>query len=206
MKKADGNNLASWWSKTKKRMSKEKKAPDTENPEMTAESAEVADTTTATDGAAKAAEGEDVAAGLRTQIDELNQKYLYLMSEFENYKRRTSKERLELFKTASKDLVVELLPVLDDFERGLQVMETATDMGSVKQGVDLVYTKFRQVLQGKGLSPIEATGTTFDPELHEAISQAPAGEEQVNKVIQEVEKGYRLGDTVVRYAKVIVGV
>jgi molecular chaperone GrpE len=206
MKNTNGKNVASWWSKTKNRMSKDKEAPELEPNEATAETAASADNMAAD----TAASDQEVTAGdeaekLRGEIEELNKKYLYLMSEFENYKRRTSKERLELFKTASKDVIVELLPVLDDFERGLQVMETATDVASVKTGVDLVYNKFRQVLIGKGLNPIEATGNEFDPELHEAISQAAAGPESVNKVIQEVEKGYRLHDTVVRYAKVIVG-
>jgi len=207
MKNTNGKNLASWWSKTKDRMSKDKEAPDLEQNEATAETAAAADNMAADSNAA--ADENKEAAGLeklRAENEELNKKFLYLMSEFENYKRRTSKERMELFKTASKDLVIELLPVLDDFERGLQVMETAQDMASVKTGVDLVYTKFRQIMVNRGLSPIDATGAEFDPELHEAISQAPAGPEAVNKVVQEVEKGYRLHDTVVRYAKVIVGV
>lgn len=188
-------------------MSKDKEAPELEQNEATAETAAAADNMAADENTA-AAENKEVAEleKLRADNEELNKKFLYLMSEFENYKRRTAKERLELFKTASKDLIIELLPVLDDFERGLQVMETAQDVASVKTGVDLVYNKFRGVMVGKGLSPIDATGNDFDPELHEAISQAPAGPDAVNKVVQEVEKGYRLHDTVVRYAKVIVGV
>lgn len=188
-------------------MSKDKEAPELEQNEATAETAAAADNMAdeSTGAAGEKTETSELEK-LRAENEELNKKFLYLMSEFENYKRRTSKERLELFKTASKDLIVELLPVLDDFERGLQVMETAQDMASVKTGVDLVYNKFRQVMVGKGLTPIDAAGSEFDPEVHEAISQAPAGPESVNKVVQEVEKGYRLHDTVVRYAKVIVGV
>lgn len=188
-------------------MSKDKEAPELEQNETTAETAATADNMAANENAAST-ENKEAAEleKLRTEKEELNKKFLYLMSEFENYKRRTSKERLDLFKTASKDLIIELLPVLDDFERGLQVMETAQDVASVKTGVDLVYTKFRQIMMNKGLSLIEATGAEFDPELHEAISQAPAGPEMANMVVQEVEKGYRLHDTVVRYAKVIVGV
>lgn len=149
----------------------------------------------------------DEAAKLRAELDEMQKKYLYLLSEFENYKRRTAKERLDLFKTASKDLLVELLPVLDDFERGLQAMEVSTDVAAVKTGVDLVYNKFKGILTNKGLQPIESVGADFDTELHEAISQAPAAEEaQKNKVMAEVEKGYKLNEQVVRYAKVIVGV
>jgi molecular chaperone GrpE len=143
----------------------------------------------------------------KAELEEMQKKYLYLLSEFENYKRRTAKERLDLFKTAGKDLMVELLPVMDDFERGLQAMEVATDVSAVKTGVDLVYNKFKNVLTGKGLQPIESVGADFDTELHEAISQAPAADDTAkNKIIAEVEKGYRLNDQVIRYAKVIVGV
>jgi molecular chaperone GrpE len=152
-------------------------------------------------------EGQDETAKMRAELDEMQKKYLYLLSEFENYKRRTAKERLDLFKTASKDLIVALLPVMDDFERGLQAMESATDVSAVKTGVDLVYQKFKGLLHNKGLEPIESAGQTFDTELHEAISQAPApSEEQKNTVIAEVEKGYKLNEQVIRYAKVIVGV
>lgn len=143
----------------------------------------------------------------KAELEETQQKYLYLLSEFENFKRRNARERIELFKTASKDLMLELLPVMDDFERGLQAMEVANDVAAVKTGVDLVYNKFKNVLTNKGLQPIESVGVEFDTELHEAISQAPAAnEESKNKIVAEVEKGYRLNDQVIRYAKVIVGV
>jgi molecular chaperone GrpE len=141
------------------------------------------------------------------ELEEMQKKYLYLLSEFENFKRRSARERLDLFKNASKDLLVELLPVLDDFERGLTAMEQATEVTAVKTGVDLVYQKFRGILQSRGLQPISAVGLPFDTELHEAISQAPAvNEESKNTVLVEVEKGYKLNEQVVRYAKVIVAV
>lgn len=141
------------------------------------------------------------------ELEEMQKKYLYLLSEFENFKRRSARERLDLFKNASKDLLVELLPVLDDFERGLTAMEQATEVTAVKTGVDLVYQKFRGILQSRGLQPIPAVGLPFDTELHEAISQAPAvNEESKNTVLVEVEKGYKLNEQVVRYAKVIVAV
>lgn len=185
---------------------KETTMPENEQPqaETTAEStANAAENVTENDSAPEANETEK----LRADLEEMQQKYLYLLSEFENYKRRTAKERLDLFKNASKDLLVELLPVLDDFERGLQAMEVSTDVASVKTGVDLVYNKFKGILSNKGLQPMNATGTDFDPELHEAISQAPAASEaDKNKIIAEVEKGYKLNEQVVRYAKVIVGV
>jgi molecular chaperone GrpE len=195
------------------RMSNEQEAVHDKNAETSAEKAaemqhEAEQLSTTEPEAAEALSPEaDEAAKLRAELDEMQKKYLYLLSEFENYKRRTAKERLDLFKTASKDLLVELLPVLDDFERGLQAMEVSTDVAAVKTGVDLVYNKFKGVLTGKGLQPIESVGSDFDTELHEAISQAPAAEEaQKNKVMAEVEKGYKLNEQVIRYAKVIVGV
>lgn len=189
-------------------MSSEKQdtMPENEQPqaETAAEStANAAENVTEETSAPEANETEK----LRADLEEMQQKYLYLLSEFENFKRRTAKERLDLFKNASKDLLVELLPVLDDFERGLQAMEVSTDVASVKTGVDLVYNKFKGILSNKGLQPMNATGADFDPELHEAISQAPAASEaDKNKIIAEVEKGYKLNEQVVRYAKVIVGV
>lgn len=185
---------------------KETTMPENEQPqaENTAEStASAAENVTEQAAAPEVDDNEK----LRADLEEMQQKYLYLLSEFENYKRRTAKERLDLFKNASKDLLVELLPVLDDFERGLQAMEVSTDVASVKTGVDLVYNKFKGILSNKGLQSMNATGTDFDPELHEAISQAPAASEaDKNKIIAEVEKGYKLNEQVVRYAKVIVGV
>lgn len=189
-------------------MSSEKETTMPENEQQQAETtaettANAAENVTEQDSASEANETEK----LRADLEEMQQKYLYLLSEFENFKRRTAKERLDLFKNASKDLLVELLPVLDDFERGLQAMEVSTDVASVKTGVELVYNKFKGVLSNKGLQPMNATGTDFDPEFHEAISQAPAASEaDKNKIIAEVEKGYKLNEQVVRYAKVIVGV
>ena len=141
------------------------------------------------------------------ELEEMQKKYLYLLSEFENFKRRSARERLDMFKNASKDLLVDLLPVLDDFERGLAAMEQAKEVSAVKTGVDLVYQKFRGILLSRGLQPITAVGEAFDTELHEAISQAPAASDATkNTVLVEVEKGYKLNEQVVRYAKVIVAV
>lgn len=193
-------------------MSNEQEAIHDKNAETAAEKAaemqaEAEQLNAQADAAGELGAEADEAAKLRAELDEMQKKYLYLLSEFENYKRRTAKERLDLFKTASKDLLVELLPVLDDFERGLQAMEVSTDVAAVKTGVDLVYNKFKGILTNKGLQPMASIGADFDTELHEAISQVPAAEEaQKNKVMAEVEKGYKLNEQVVRYAKVIVGV
>ncbi|CAA9228433.1 MAG: Heat shock protein GrpE [uncultured Adhaeribacter sp.] len=140
------------------------------------------------------------------EISELKDKYLRLYSEFDNYKRRTSKERLDLLKTANQEMVVALLPVLDDFERARQSMATAQDVEAVKAGVDLIYNKLAAIMQQKGLKPMEAVGQPFDADLHEAITQIPAPDEaQKGKVIDQVEKGYYLNDKVIRFAKVIIG-
>lgn len=133
-------------------------------------------------------------------------KYIRLYAEFENYRHRTSREKLALVGTATEGLMKDLLPVVDDFERSLKAMETAQDVGSLKEGVDLVYQKFLKVLIQKGLKPMEAIGKDFDAEFHEAITQIPApGPEMKGKVVDEVEKGYSLQDKTIRFAKVVIG-
>ena len=140
------------------------------------------------------------------ELLEKDDKYLRLYAEFENYKRRTLAERIELFKTAGQEIMLAMIPILDDFERALKAMENATDVVSVKEGIDLVSNKFKNTLVAKGLKPMESIGQTFNADLHEAITNIPAPTEDMkDKVIDEVEKGYFLGDKVIRYAKVIVG-
>lgn len=140
------------------------------------------------------------------ELKEKDDKYLRLYAEFENYKRRTSAERIELFKTAGQEIMLAMIPVLDDFERALKVMENAKEVNSVKEGIELVSHKFKNTLVSKGLKPMESIGQPFNADLHEAITNIPAPtEEMKDKVIDEVEKGYYLGEKVIRYAKVIVG-
>lgn len=140
------------------------------------------------------------------ELSEMKDKYLRLYSEFDNYKRRTAKERIDLAKTANQEMIVALLPVVDDFERARQSMQNAQDIESVKAGVELIFNKLAAILQQKGLTPMEATGQPFDAEIHEAITQIPAPDESLKgKVIDEVEKGYYLNDKVVRFAKVVIG-
>ena len=140
------------------------------------------------------------------ELLEKDDKYLRLYAEFENYKRRTLAERIELFKTAGQEIMLAMIPVLDDFERALKAMENATDVTSVKQGIDLVSHKFKNTLVAKGLKPMESIGQAFNADLHEAITNIPApSEDMKDKIIDEVEKGYYLGDKVIRYAKVVVG-
>ncbi len=143
---------------------------------------------------------------LKLEVAELNDKLIRNLAEFENYKRRSSKERLDFLKTAAKEVVVEMLPVLDDFERGLETMEKSSDIESLKTGVQLTYNKFKSILTNKGLTPIEATNCKLDTDLHEAISQVPGDAKNKNTIIAEVEKGYKLNDSVIRFSKVIVSV
>jgi molecular chaperone GrpE len=143
---------------------------------------------------------------LKVEIAEANNKYLRLYAEFDNYKRRTNKERIDLLQTAGKDVLVSLLPVVDDFDRALKSMETATDVTSVKEGVLLVQNKLKSILSQKGIKEMEAVGTVFDADIHEAITNIPAPSDDLKgKVIDEVEKGYYLNDKVIRFAKVVVG-
>ena len=143
----------------------------------------------------------------QVQIDALNDKYLRLYAEFDNYKRRTAKERIELFKTANADVIKSMLSVLDDFDRAKKSMEIAKDIEAVKEGIQLIHHKLKSTLQSQGLSEMESVlGNTFDTDLHEAITNVPAPSEDLKgKVMDEVEKGYLLNDKVIRYAKVVVG-
>lgn len=144
---------------------------------------------------------------LRQEVGQLNDKYLRLYSEFENFRRRTQKEKLELYKTAGEDIIKSLLPVMDDFERAKKSMEDGGDLDSLKQGVDLIYNKLHQVFRSNGAKPMDSSiGKDFDSEIHEAITQVPApSKKEKGKVIDEIEKGYTLNEKVIRYAKVVVG-
>ncbi|MCH7402801.1 nucleotide exchange factor GrpE [Belliella kenyensis] len=144
---------------------------------------------------------------LSAEVQELKDKYLRLYSEFENFRRRTAKEKLDLIKTASEEMMSAIIPVVDDFERAFKANETEEDASKVREGNQLVFNKFQKVLESKGLKPMEGLiGEPFDAETQEAITQIPApNEEMKGKVIDVVEKGYTLGEKVVRYAKVVIG-
>ncbi|RYU76697.1 nucleotide exchange factor GrpE [Hymenobacter persicinus] len=153
------------------------------------------------DGGAPKAEGSKTDA----ELAELKDKYLRLAAEFDNYKRRTTKERADLFKTANQELMVALLPVLDDFERARNATATA-DADAVRESIDIIQGKLNKTLQQKGLTPMNAKGGDFDADLHEAITQIPAPSDDLKgKIVDEVEKGYYLGDKVIRHAKVVLG-
>ena len=144
---------------------------------------------------------------LRQQVGELKDKYIRLVAEFENYKKRTVREKLDWMKTAAQDTVSSLLPVLDDFDRAKKFAEGENNEGQgLGDGVELVYQKLYNTLKHRGLEPMESTGQPFDPEFHEAITEIPApNEDMKGKVIDTIEKGYRLNDKIIRHAKVVVG-
>ncbi len=139
------------------------------------------------------------------QLEEQKDKYLRLAAEFENYKRRTAKERIELIQTAGKETITALLTVLDDIDRAEKQMDITEDINQVREGNKLVFSKLKNVLQQKGVKPMESLHTDFDVEMHEAITEVPADEKLKGKVVDEVEKGYYLNDKLIRFAKVVVG-
>lgn len=151
---------------------------------------------------------------LRLQVEELESKlakekddYIRLMAEFDNFRRRTSQEKLDLVSVASMDTIKGLLPVLDDCERALAVLGESADSEAAKEGTNLIYTKLMSYLQGKGLAVIEAAGKEFDTDLHEAVAQFPVQEEEKKgKVFDVVQTGYTLNGKVIRFAKVVVGI
>ncbi|NML68086.1 nucleotide exchange factor GrpE [Hymenobacter sp. RP-2-7] len=141
-----------------------------------------------------------------SELADLKDKYLRLAAEFENYKRRTTKERADLFKTANQELMVALLPVIDDFDRARQHTQGVVDPAALQNALDITYNKLTKTLQQKGLAPMNAKGGDFDAELHEAITQIPAPSDELRgKIVEEIEKGYYLGDKVIRHAKVVLG-
>ena len=146
--------------------------------------------------------------GLKAEIGELKDKYLRLYSEFENFRRRTSKEKLELIKTASEETVVSLLPVIDDFERALKSLgdNKPEDKSSV-EGIQLIFNKLKYVIEQRGVKAMETkSGDEFNPEIHEAITKIPVTDESLKgKIVEVLEKGYYLHDKVIRFAKVVTG-
>ena len=144
-------------------------------------------------------------AELKKEMDELRDKYVRLYADFDNYKKRNAKEKLDLIQTAGKEVILAMVPVVDDFERALKAAVKAGDT-KVQEGVQLIYNKMVSALQSKGLKPMESIGKPFDVEMHEAITEIPAPTAELSgKVIDEVEKGYYLGDKIIRFAKVVVG-
>ncbi len=143
---------------------------------------------------------------LQEKLDAANDKYLRLSAEFDNYRKRTLKEKMELTKSAGEQILEKILPVMDNFERALQSMETATDVPALREGVQLIYTTFKDFLTQHGVKEIECIHTEFNPDLQEAVTKIPApAEELKGKVVDCIQKGYMLHDKVIRFPKVVVG-
>ena len=180
------------------------KDKETQQPEV---EATVTATPTGDDvGAEPNAEVNPDVAALEQQVAELKDKHLRLMAEFTNYKRRTGEQRLELTRTAAQDTLSALLPVLDDFDRAKTNADKPDTEEQFSEGVTLVYDKLYKILGNKGLQPMDSTGEPFDPDLHEALTEIPAPTEDLKgKVVDTIERGYYLGDKIIRHAKVVVG-
>lgn len=142
---------------------------------------------------------------VKLQLEESKREYMFLMAEFDNFRKRNIRERADIIRNATEKAMKDLLPIVDDFERGLTAMSETTDAEAVKEGMELIYNKFIKYLEQNGVKAIESTGTDFDTELHEAIAMIPATDEsQKGKVIDTVMKGYTINDKVIRHSKVAV--
>ena len=150
-------------------------------------------------------EGEDVMQKLQGEVEEQKDKYLRLVAEFDNFKRRNAKEKNELVQTAGKDVIIAMLEVMDDCDRAEKQLAETDDLATQKEGIQLVFNKLRNTLQARGLTAMESINTAFDVEKHEAITEVEAPKEMKGKVVDEIEKGYYLNNKIIRFAKVVVG-
>lgn len=149
---------------------------------------------------------EEIIEKLNAELERRNDQYLRLQAEFDNYRKRTLKEKMELTKSAGESILVNILPVIDDFERALKAMDIATEVAPVKEGVDLIYKRFSDFVKNNGVKEIEAMEQELDTDLHEAITKIPAPVDELKgKIVDVIQKGYTLNDKVIRYAKVVIG-
>ena len=149
---------------------------------------------------------EETIEKLQAQLAQEKKEYLFLMADFDNYRKRTLKEKQEMLKNGAERAMLELLPVVDDFERAIDAMDKSEDIDSMKEGVKLIYNKFVKYLEHNNVKPIESTGKDFDADIHEAITMFPApSEDMKGKVVDTTLKGYMINDKVLRHAKVVVG-
>jgi molecular chaperone GrpE len=143
---------------------------------------------------------------LKAELAEQKEKFIRLYAEFDNFKRRSAKERIELIQTAGKEVIQSMLEVMDDSDRAEKQMQKSEDLTQIREGLQLVFTKLRNILHGKGLKEMKSIGEEFNPDLHEAITEIPVPDENMKgKVVDEVEKGYTLNDKIIRFSKVVVG-
>ncbi len=158
------------------------------------------------DNVAEEQAGEtDKTTAVADEAAEWKDKYMRLSAEFDNYRKRTLKEKMDLIESGGEDVIKSMLAVMDDFERALAAMQTSTDVASVKEGVELIQHKMCEALKAKGVNRIEAVGQPLDTDLHEAVAKFPAGEDKKGLIIDVVQQGYKLKEKVIRYAKVVVG-
>ncbi|MDR2383852.1 MAG: nucleotide exchange factor GrpE [Prevotellaceae bacterium] len=142
---------------------------------------------------------------LTEKLAEIQDRYLRLSAEFDNYRKRTLKERYELIKTAGEDVLKDLLPVLDDFDRAMTVMNASDSFDAILEGTSLIYNKFKSILESKGLTELNPVGAEFDPDIHEAIAKIKGTDKQVGKIIDVTQKGYSLNEKIIRHPKVVIG-
>ena len=177
-----------------------------EETQTEAQNAEVESQNAETEQSAKEETPEDKIAALQAELEKSQKEYLFLMAEFDNYRKRTVKEKAELIKNGGEKAMLGLLPVIDDFERAIDAIDNSSDVESLKEGVDLIYNKFMKYLESQQVKPMESTGTDFDADIYEAVTTFPAPDESMKgKVIDTVQKGYTINEKVLRHAKVVVG-
>lgn len=177
-----------------------------EETQTDAQNAEVESQNTEEEQPAKEETPEDKIAALQAELEKSQKEYLFLMAEFDNYRKRTVKEKAELIKNGGEKAMLGLLPVIDDFERAIDAIDKSSDVEGLKEGVDLIYNKFMKYLESQQVKPMESTGTDFDADIYEAVTTFPAPDESMKgKVIDTVQKGYTINEKVLRHAKVVVG-
>lgn len=177
-----------------------------EETQTEAQNAEVESQDAEEEQPAKEETPEDKIAALQAELEKSQKEYLFLMAEFDNYRKRTVKEKAELIKNGGEKAMLGLLPVIDDFERAIDAIDKSSDVESLKEGVDLIYNKFMKYLESQQVKPMESTGTDFDADVYEAVTTFPAPDESMKgKVIDTVQKGYTINEKVLRHAKVVVG-
>lgn len=177
-----------------------------EETQSEAQNAAVESQNAETEQPAKEETPEDKIAALQAELEKSQKEYLFLMAEFDNYRKRTVKEKAELIKNGGEKAMLGLLPVIDDFERAIDAIDKSSDVEGLKEGVDLIYNKFMKYLESQQVKPMESTGTDFDADIYEAVTTFPAPDESMKgKVIDTVQKGYTINEKVLRHAKVVVG-
>lgn len=177
-----------------------------EETQTEAQNAEVENQNAEEEQPAKEETPEDKIAALQAELEKSQKEYLFLMAEFDNYRKRTVKEKAELIKNGGEKAMLGLLPVIDDFERAIDAIDKSSDVKGLKEGVDLIYNKFMKYLESQQVKPMESTGTDFDADIYEAVTTFPAPDESMKgKVIDTVQKGYTINEKVLRHAKVVVG-